>query len=440
MNFLPPDHPQRRALADELHARPPAAIDPPAVASVLALMDVPADHILQAVVALARSLGRDCVVPAQAAHVVVELPGLRIKWERHGEFCTLTLVVPAAVAALGEVSESAFPSALDAVPGDWLASLPGRVIAASDILVLPFGSVDPQPDSFARLFARDAMAGSSVLDEAAWIFTDFVVRPEGRSRWLVLSARMGRAQAARTVQRVIEIEIYRMVALLGFPPARAAFAELNRIEQELERMTAATAALHAEAATPATQREERRLLDELTRVAAELERMTASNAYRYAASQAYWEIVRARVGELREQRLGDLRTLSGFLSRRLAPAMNSCAAAARRQEALSARIERAGSLLRTRVDIAREEQNQQLLAAMDRRSKLQLRLQQTVEGLSVAAIAYYVVGLLTYLIKPLTSVWPRMNLEWTVAALIPLVAYGVWRAVRRARRNFEKDD
>jgi uncharacterized membrane-anchored protein len=120
--------------------------------------------------------------------------------------------------------------------------------------------------------------------------------------------------------------------------------------------------------------------------------------------------------------------------------MNSCVAAARRQEALSARIERAGSLLRTRVDIAREEQNQQLLAAMDRRSKLQLRLQQTVEGLSVAAIAYYVVGLLTYLIKPLTSVWPRMNLEWTVAALIPLVAYGVWRAVRRARRNFEKDD
>ena len=167
--------------------------------------------------------------------------------------------------------------------------------------------------------------------------------------------------------------------------------------------------------------------------------MTAATAFRYSASQAYWEIVRARVAELREQRLGDLRTLSGFLARRLAPAMNSCAAAARRQEALSARIERAGSLLRTRVDIAREEQNQQLLAAMDRRSKLQLRLQQTVEGLSVAAIAYYVIGLLTYLMKPLNSIWPNLQTEWVPAALIPVVAYAVWRGVRQIRRRIDVD-
>ncbi len=43
--------------------------------------------------------------------------------------------------------------------------------------------------------------------------------------------------------------------------------------------------------------------------------------------------------------------------------------------------------------MALEAQNQTLLASMDRRARLQLRLQQTVEGLSVAAICYYVVGL-----------------------------------------------
>lgn len=439
MAQLPIDHPLRRDLADEVHARPPASIASPAVVSMLALSDAPAEHVLAAVIELARSNGVDAVAPPRAAHTVVELPALRIKWERHGEFSSLTLVAPAPVAMIGEVNGSAYPSAFDMVPNDWLARLPGRVIAAADILVLRSGSDAPRPDDFAHFFDRDALAGSSILDGAAWAFTDFVVRADGRSRWLILDAGMGRAQAARTVQRVIEVEIYRMVALLGFPLARAAFGELNRVEQELETITSATAALHAEAATQATQTEERRLLDELSRVAAEVERMTAASAFRYSASQAYWEIVRARVAELREQRLGDLRTLSGFLSRRLAPAMNSCAAAARRQEALSARIERAGSLLRTRVDIAREEQNQQLLAAMDRRSKLQLRLQQTVEGLSVAAIAYYMVGLAGYLLKPLTTIWPGLKTEWITAALIPVIAFAVWRGVTRIRRRIKVD-
>jgi uncharacterized membrane-anchored protein len=439
MAQLPIDHPLRRDLADEVHARPPAPVASPAVVSMLALSDAPAEHVLAAVIELARSNGVDVVTAPRAAHMVVELPALRVKWERHGEFSSLTLVAPAPVAALGEVSGVAYPSAFDTVPADWLARLPGRVIAAADILVLPFGADEPRPDAFAQLFDRDALAGSSILDEAAWVFTDFVVRPDGRSRWLVLNVRMGRAQTARTVQRVIEIEVYRMVALLGFPLARVAFGELNRVEQELETITSATAALHAEAATQATQDEERRLLDELSRVAAEVERMTAASAFRYSASQAYWEIVRSRVAELREQRLGDLRTLSGFLSRRLAPAMNSCAAAARRQEALSARIERAGSLLRTRVDIAREEQNQQLLAAMDRRSKLQLRLQQTVEGLSVAAIAYYMVGLAGYLLKPLATAWPGLKTEWITAALIPIIAFAVWRGVTRIRRRIRVD-
>jgi uncharacterized membrane-anchored protein len=432
---LPADHPLRRALTDEAHARPPAQVEERAVVSVLALMDTPAERVLEAVLALARSGGTDVAPAAGAAHVVVVLPALRIKWERHGEFCSLTLVAPLA-ARLHDLEGARYPSAFDAVPADWLAALPGQVIAACDIVVLPVAG-EPAGPAVESLFESDTMAGSIVLDGAARIFTDFVVRDDARSRWLILNARMGRAQAARTVQRVIEVEVYRMVALLGFPSARAAFGELTRIERELERMTAAIAALHAEAATAATQREERRLLDELTRVAAELERMTASTAFRYAASQAYWEIVQARVNELREQRIGDLRTLSGFLLRRLAPAMNSCAAAARRQEALSARVERAGSLLRTRVDVAREEQNQQLLAAMDRRGKLQLRLQQTVEGLSVAAIAYYVVGLLGYLLKPIGSAWPQVKVEWITAALIPVVAYLVWRGLQRVRRRID---
>ena len=147
MAQLPADHPLRRSLADEVHARPPAAVSSPAVASILAVSDAPAESVLDSVIELAHSNGVESIVTPHAAHAIVELPALRIKWERHGEFSSLTLVAPAPVATPDEVSDAAYPSAFDMVPTDWLARLPGRVIAAADILVLPFGADAPRPDA-----------------------------------------------------------------------------------------------------------------------------------------------------------------------------------------------------------------------------------------------------------------------------------------------------
>jgi len=438
---LPTDHDLRRALADEVHARPPAPVSVPAVVSCLALFESDAEAVFERVAQLAQRYGAEA--PAGGGHAIVELPEVRVKWERHGEFSSLTFVRPLAGDEAQLATLADFPTAFQAVPGDWLAALPGRTIAAADIALLPAGSGghDALRAQALRWFVRDALAGSAVLDDAALVFTDFVLRQDsGRTRWLVLDRHgMGRAQTARVVQRIIEIEIYRMTALLAFPLARAAFPELNRIEQRLAEITAATAALHGRGDPQQTQDEERRLLDELTRVAAEVERSVAATSFRFSAGEAYWNLVQARVREFREQRIGDLRTLGGFLSRRLAPAMNSCAAATRRQEELSARIERASALLRTRVDVAREEQNQALLAAMDRRGKVALRLQQTVEGLSVAALTYYLVGLVGYGVKPLKSVWPQLNSDWVIAGSIPVIAYLVWRAVGRLRKKLMAD-
>lgn len=436
----PADHPLRRALADEVHARPPAPVTVPAAVTCLALFDVDADVVFDRVAQLAQRFTVE--PPARGGHAIVELPDVRVKWERHGEFSSLTFVRPLRDAApLAELAQ--FPTALDALPADWLAALPGRTVAAADIVLMPAGDegTSPRWEQVQRWFVRDAMAGASVLDEAALLFTDFVLPEDGgRTRWLVLDRHgMSRAQAARVVQRIIEIEIYRMAALLAFPLARAAFPELNRIEQRLAEITGATAALHGRGEPRQTQDEERRLLDELTRVASEVARSVATTSFRFSAGQAYWDIVQSRVREFREQRVGDLRTLGGFLSRRLAPAMNSCAAAARRQEELSARIERASALLRTRVDVAREEQNQQLLSAMERRGKIALRLQQTVEGLSVAALTYYLVGLVGYGVKPLKQIFPTLNTDWVVAASIPVLAFIVWRAVGRLRHKLMDD-
>jgi uncharacterized membrane-anchored protein len=435
---LPAEHPLRRALADELHARPPAAARAPAVVSCLALVDAPADDILAALRAL---LGEVAPASGNEAHVVFERPGLRLKWERHGEFVSLTLVRPLPQGSVDELDR--FPSAFGALQGDGLARLPGRLIAAADIALLPAPADAPGEDVLARWFDPQALAGADILDGAARVFTDFIVHREGegggRSRWLLLDRGMSAPQSARLAQRVIEIEVYRMMALLGFPLARAALPQLNAVEQRLAEITSRTAALDEQRDAAAAQQEEGRLLDALTRLAAEVERSVAATAFRFSAAQAYWELVSSRVRELREARIGDRRTVSGFLSRRLAPAMQSCAAAARRQEALSARIERASALLRTRVDVAREEQNQRLLAAMERRGKISLRLQQTVEGLSVAAITYYAAGLVGILVKPLKSIWPQFNPDWAVAAAVPVVALAVWRGVHRLRRALMQD-
>lgn len=442
--LLPSDHPLRRALSDEVHARPPAPVGVPAVVSCLALFDVQATAVFDALRRLAQAVGRAEPVDA-GGHALVELDGACIKWERHTEFCSLTLVraLPAG-SALDRLAAAGFPTAFDAVPADWLASLPGRTLAAADIVLVPAGSDGAAPaERAARWLTRDAFAGSTVLDGAALLFSDFALRGEGaqaRTRWLVLDrSGMSRAQSARVVQRIVEIEVYRIAALLAFPLAREVFPSLDRIEQRLAEITAATAAPRAPADARSAQDGERRLLDELTRVASEVEHSVAATNNRFSAGQAYWDIVQARVREFREQRIGDLRTIGGFLSRRLAPAMNSCAAAARRQEELSARIARASALLRTRVDVAREAQNQQLLAAMERRGKIALRLQRTVEGLSVAALTYYLVGLVTYAVKPLKSVWPALNTDWVTAASIPVLAFVVWRGVSRLRHKLTDD-
>lgn len=431
---LPAEHPLLRRLADEVHARPPVAVEPPAAISCVALLrGADEGDDLAPLRALLARHGRALETPRNP-HVVVELDALRLKWERHSEFTSYTLIRP--LDASGVEAPPALATAFDAVPADWLASLPGLTIKAIDVTFVPASEREPSAEALARLFSGPTLVGSQVSGAAAWVFTDFQLTPDGRGRWLVLDRSLTRGQRARVVQRLIEIGVYRVMAMLAFPLAREMSAALTAAEQRLSTITARIAELGARAVATATiEREQRMLLDDLTQLAAEMEKAVAESAFRFSASKAYWDIVTKRVAELREERIGGIPTIGEFLSRRLEPAINTVLAAARRQQELSARIARASELLRTRVDIAREEQNSQLLAAMERRGKLSLRLQQTVEGLSVAAITYYAVGLVSYAVKPVKSVWPALNPDWITAAAIPVLAWLVWRGVRKIRKE-----
>jgi uncharacterized membrane-anchored protein len=234
-------------------------------------------------------------------------------------------------------------------------------------------------------------------------------------------------QAGRMVQRLMEIETYRVVALLALPVARDLAPFLGRGEAELAEVAAALVGARGE-------EDEAALLARLTRLAAEIESRESGSRYRFAAAAAYHALVERRIAELRETRIEGLSTFREFTERRLAPAMATCRSVAARQDSLSQRVARATQLLSTRVGVTRERQNQALLESMNRRAKLQLRLQQTVEGLSVAAVTYYVVGLVGYLAKGLGALGLRVSPDVVVAASIPLVALLVAFGVRRIRR------
>jgi uncharacterized membrane-anchored protein len=182
------------------------------------------------------------------------------------------------------------------------------------------------------------------------------------------------------------------------------------------------------------------LLHELTRLAAEVESGLSASQFRFGASRAYAELVRTRITELRERRLPGLQTIGEFMARRFEPAVATCVTVSSRLHDLSERVAQASSLLSTRVDIARERQNQSLLSSMDRRAKLQLRLQQTVEGLSVAAIVYYAAGLVSYVTKAIRAGGVPIDADLVTGLAVPVVAVAAITAVRRARRKVRAAD
>ena len=149
--------------------------------------------------------------------------------------------------------------------------------------------------------------------------------------------------------------------------------------------------------------------------------------------------MRRRIEELREERIEGIQTIAEFMDRRLAPAMRTCESVGERLEACATRLGRVSALLRARVEVALEAQNRDLLASMDRRARLQLRLQQTVEGLSVAAITYYVVGLIAYAAKAAHGVGLTLDPDLAAGLAVIPAALAVWWGVRRIRRGLRRE-
>lgn len=421
------EHAWRHSLTNEVHARPYELLRAPVRASHLAVatgenkLNADRAHLLELCALYA-------VAPpaADAIHFSRDFstgagPGFRLRWERHTEFSTYTFL------RFDDFDEPFNETALSLAPRDWLDGLPGEVLVAQH---LALESREREAEDLVRLFDENQVIGSRVQSGAACAWTDFRIHGDGFGRVLIRDLGMTLGQAGRLLQRLTEIETYRIMALLAFPLAREVGPKISRLEQSL-------AAIIGQMAEPGDGEGaaggDRELLDRLTALAAEAEQISALSSYRFSAARAYHAIVRSRIEELREDRISGTQTILEFMDRRLAPAMKTCDAMAERQDVLSRRVARAGDLLRTRVDIALEEKNRDLLKSMDRRAHVQLRLQETVEGLSVVAISYYLLGLVGYVAKGAKAAGLPVNPDVAVMVGLPVVLGLVWIGVRRLR-------
>ncbi|GAP33905.1 DUF3422 family protein [Piscinibacter sakaiensis] len=428
---LPPDAPERRALHDEVHARPPARIRLPALVVYVAVLNegiTREDECSH----LRRLPGQDGLRPddLQASFLRLRFGEATLKWERHTEFTRYSIVQPLPPhAGLGAED----PPLLDSLEVDpaWLAAIPGRTVAAIKLAMVHGDLADPQAAlaQGQRWFGGGGIVASLMGGGHSCAITDFRLRDSGFERLLVIAPpQTSVTRAGRISARLLELETYRMMALRGLPAAKSLTPVLGGAETALAGITSRI---------EAKQDDDEALLDRLVGLAAQVERATAEHAYRFAATAAYAAIVEERIGELRERPIPGTQTIGEFMRRRLSPAIATVAATEKRLGSLAQRVERCGGLLRTRVDIATEAQNSQLLEKLTRGQAMQLRLQSTVEGLSIAAISYYVISLLLYGAKSAKAAGLPLNPELAVGLLIPLVLWVTWRTTRRLHHRLE---
>lgn len=418
------DHPLRAQLANELHARPFLRIAGSVALThyaIYAVGDTAVHH------SLLKSLCELTGLPEPAPHATHYnerwCPERQLKWERHTEFSTFTFIT--------QRRDADYFSGLatDRIPSAWLQTLRGKRFVATRIEFVSSEEASMAAGNASAWFDGSSMVGSQVLG-GAQVFCDWTIQADGFLRFLIIDKGLRQVQSGRLVQRLYEIETYRMMALLALPVAREMSRSLDELELSL-------APLMRSMDERQVRQHDAALLAQLTHLAARIATLADAGS-RFSAARAYEDLVKARIHELCEEPIEGMPTIAEFLERRFGPAMATCKAVWLRHEQVAARVARAVDLLHTRVSIAQEADTARLLRGMNRTARNQLRLQHAVEGLSVAAISYYVLSLSGVALRSVHAAHFIANPDLIEGLLILPVILTVIYVMRRMRRSGNK--
>ena len=370
--------------------------------------------------------------PVQAAEKFyrIELDGFALRVERHTEFLTISFVEKGLKVQTG-ISKDAFrESSLPHVPFAWARNAPATLFNAIWVEVGGQPPTKLQQSDMLQVLESRAVASNNFSDAAAQVHFAFDIDSAGYSRVVVFNKSIEAIRMGRIVQRIVELETYRLLSLLGLATVKAHSTRLTDIEEVLNGLTNDLA---NEIKKPDGQVQQ--LLTVLSSQAADVEDIYSRTSYRLSATKAYLGILTGRLERMQLTRLSGFQGVRGFLDRRMTPAMDSCTAFSERLASLSQRINRAGALLRTQTELVIQRQNRDLLKSMDQRAKHQLRLQQTVERLSIAAVTYYGVGLVGYIAVSLPIDQWGLSLSYIKAGAVPIIALAVWMAIRKVKET-----
>lgn len=414
------DHPLRLALTEEMHARRFPPLKPPTeICQILILFDESdlkraREHFTQ----LHERLNGFPL--GNARHFRAPCAGGILYWEIHTEFVTLTHIMEFDGHDIFGIDRQG-PILTECIDG-----VGGSIYRATRIALIDQSAV-VTPDQLLGLFNQEDLVCCDVGDGAARVWADFRLHDDGFGRLLVQDRGLTGSAAARVVQQLQELGNYRKMALLGLAEAQVLTPSLRDIEATLTGLISEMA--------QGGERSDADLLNDLSGLASELARLTSQSRFRISATEAYAQIVADRLAGLAEGRVAGYPTLTEFTELRLTPAVRTCLSVSRRLEQVAEHSYQATSLLRTRIETVVEQQSRDLLQSMDRRTDLQLRLQHTVEGLSVVAITYYVVGLLHYLLDPFATFVRPLSVNAVVAIAVPVVGAFSWIALKTVRKS-----
>jgi len=403
-----------RAIIDaELLSRPPLDITPPARVYHQAFLCDRDTKLHQLIAPILDTEGLDAA-DSGARQVIRSLDHGTLKWERHGEYETLTVV---------ETAPHTDPIWVDKL-ADNVANAPhGRRIAAASLNIKPF---DKTPMILAD---KRPSAASRLIDDQAMVFVHYPPDADGFTHMYLHLKPMYADRAGRLVQRLLEIETYRYLALISFPLAQDAQQELRSLNLALDEKIAALDSKDGQQANEAMLADIQTLLQR----AAVLKTQTS---FRFAATRAYHAILQKRLAEIREDRLDGFSRLATFLGRRIQPAIDLCAATERQQLGLDERLTQAAQILRTRVELGLAHQNQDLLAQLKSSADVQIQLQKSVEGFSVVAISYYLVGLIAIFLKGGEKAGWFTGWELYEAIVAPIaIGFVIWRLRHVMRKH-----
>jgi uncharacterized membrane-anchored protein len=447
------EYPQRLSLHHEVHARPPIALWPEErVCSQTFLIQDPQQRQIQTgwienvLSANARS---NCLVNS-ASYKLIQVEDdphrLLLRWELHGEFSTLTVFHQNAV-SLNQDDWSESRTNVLSMLRSKLATLGHPLphdgfknrIAALD-LIIRTGPLVSDAAVLSPLFSNNTLIGSTILgSQSAQVWTDFQLDSNGFVRVLVQHQGMGSRQAGRVAQRLIDIDTYRMMSMLALPHAKGLSQPLRDAEVELSKWANEVSNSQVlDSGDYETPHEN--LLNGLSCLASRVEDWISMHGLRFTASEAYADLVKRALTELKETAIIGVQTPSEFMERRFEPAMRTCRWTQRRLQELSDRVSRTTQILRTRIEFMTERQNQELLASMNRRAQLQLKLQQTVEGLSLVVLTYYSVGLIQHVTKGIKALGYEVSIEIVTSLAVPIIAAILIIGLRQARRRFLAQD